>query len=479
MNNLTYTYKKSNKKNKGNEKIELFKKKLLETKNKDTNRYNFFKKQILDLRDNDNVVKINDNFDLKSNKIAQVNTSHNDIVTSHNDIVTSHNNIVTSHNDIVFNIGHVNHTLCDYINIKISNQDEYKQDEYKQDECKQDKCKQDKCKQDKCKQDKCKQDKCKQDECKQDECKQHTINDLKMKNIITINNVFQPKYKYNKHSKGLGDFIRGSYFLIQFCELYNFKLNIMFNTIYDFLDNTDMDLYNITSDNIISDNIVFLDYTNWLGSYIDKNNMITPVLGKNYINNFIKSIMNIPVYDTNIYICSTLQSPLEIKPKHIEIMQKHLKPNKEMSDLISETLIHLKLMKNNYIVIHIRTGDKYLVGNIYNMNNNFVEKIINEINQIINSNTRETNYLLMSDNVLLKRYLIHIFPFLKTTFVEITHLGEGVELDKLKVKNTLIDFYLMSTAKKICAFSVYNHGTGFSQWVAITYNIPYSCKLCK
>ena len=313
---------------------------------------------------------------------------------------------------------------------------------------------------------------------------QYTISDLKTKNIITINNVFQPKYKYNKYSKGLGDFIRGSYFLLQFCELYNFKLNIMFNTINDFLDNTNTNTdtntnTNTNIDNIISDNIVFLDYTNRLESYIDKNNIIIPVLGKNYINNFISSIMNISVYNSNIYICSTLQSPLEIKPKHIEVMQQHLKPNKEMSDIIDESLIHFKLIKNNYIVIHIRTGDKYLVNSENNINNKFLVKIISEIKQIINVNVEETNYLLISDNILLKRYLINIFPFLKTTFVEITHLGEGVEIDKLKVQNTLIDFYLMSMSKKIYAFSVYNHGTGFSQWAAITYNIPYSCKLCK
>jgi SsrA-binding protein len=65
-----------------------------------------------------------------------------------------------------------------------------------------------------------------------------------------------------------------------------------------------------------------------------------------------------------------------------------------------------------------------------------------------------------------------IFP-LKMFFNEITHFGEGVELDNNKVKNTLVDFYVMATSKKIYSFSVYDHGTGFSRWCAETYNIPY------
>ena len=66
-----------------------------------------------------------------------------------------------------------------------------------------------------------------------------------------------------------------------------------------------------------------------------------------------------------------------------------------------------------------------------------------------------------------------LFPRLKMFFNEITHFGEGVDLDYNKVKNTLTDFYVMANSKKIYSFSVYEHGTGFSRWCAETYNIPY------
>ena len=58
----------------------------------------------------------------------------------------------------------------------------------------------------------------------------------------------------------------------------------------------------------------------------------------------------------------------------------------------------------------------------------------------------------------------------------ITHFGEGVVLEEEKVKNTMIDFYLLSHSKSIFSYSVNKHGSGFSYWCAKTFNIPYVCK---
>jgi len=65
---------------------------------------------------------------------------------------------------------------------------------------------------------------------------------------------------------------------------------------------------------------------------------------------------------------------------------------------------------------------------------------------------------------------------IKTLFTEITHFGEGVVLEEERVKNTMIDFYLLSLSAAIFSYSSYKHGSGFSYWCAQTYNIPYVCK---
>jgi hypothetical protein len=88
-------------------------------------------------------------------------------------------------------------------------------------------------------------------------------------------------------------------------------------------------------------------------------------------------------------------------------------------------------------------------------------------------------YLLISDNTQIKPRLINQHNQkrnIQTLMNEITHLGEGVKLDNEKVKNTLLDLYLISNANQILSYSVYEHGTGFSKWIAETYNIPYTCK---
>ena len=94
--------------------------------------------------------------------------------------------------------------------------------------------------------------------------------------------------------------------------------------------------------------------------------------------------------------------------------------------------------------------------------------------------TNQTNYLLISDNIQIKHKIIEKYPHIKTLFHQITHLGEGVNLDstnekEIQMKNTLLDMYLLSYSKSINSFSTYIHGSGFSKWTAETYNIPYIC----
>ena len=58
---------------------------------------------------------------------------------------------------------------------------------------------------------------------------------LHNKNIRVINNVYQDNYKDNIKPTGFGDFIRGCYFLIQFCCKFNFKANIIIKIIIFYL----------------------------------------------------------------------------------------------------------------------------------------------------------------------------------------------------------------------------------------------------
>jgi hypothetical protein len=128
-----------------------------------------------------------------------------------------------------------------------------------------------------------------------------------------------------------------------------------------------------------------------------------------------------------------------------------------------------------YSVFHIRSGDDYLNKD----NKIFYHKYLNKIKSEVQKYIREspnTKYLVIADNNEIKFILKQNFPNIKIILKEITHFGEGNHLEEDKVKNTLVDFYLLSFANKIISLSTYKHGSGFSYWCAKTFNIPYVSK---
>ena len=141
-----------------------------------------------------------------------------------------------------------------------------------------------------------------------------------------------------------------------------------------------------------------------------------------------------------------------------------------MASFIDDQLSLLKLAKQNFTVIHIRYGDNFLVGNINEIDKSHLEIMQNALDNL--DTTQQ--YLLISDNINIKKIISQQYSFIKTIFNEITHTGEGVRIDMMKLRNTMTDFYLFSCANRVIAFSVYSHGSGFSKWATETYSVPYS-----
>jgi hypothetical protein len=57
----------------------------------------------------------------------------------------------------------------------------------------------------------------------------YDISKLYRKKVQTISNVYQESYTENIKPTGFGDFIRGCYFLLQFCNKYKFQPKIIIN----------------------------------------------------------------------------------------------------------------------------------------------------------------------------------------------------------------------------------------------------------
>jgi hypothetical protein len=300
----------------------------------------------------------------------------------------------------------------------------------------------------------------------------YSIEYIKNKNIKTITNVYQSKYNNDKNSSGFGDFIRGCYFLIEFCEKYDFEPKIIFNNcISNFLlTNSDYE----KKDTNLS-NINHFVNNNYNSPIIQNDIILYPKLNSdNIISDFIYYLYKTNINDNNSFVYCTSYPLIEnVSDKSKEMIRTILQPNDTIRFCVHETLNRLQLEYNNYSVFHVRSGDKYL-NNSTKFPRKYIEKLKTNITIFIKKNEK---YLLIADNNQIKILLKKYFPNINILLKEITHFGEGVLLEEEKVKNTLIDFYMLSFSKKIFCFTCYEHGSGFSYWCAKTYNIPYIVKL--
>jgi hypothetical protein len=295
--------------------------------------------------------------------------------------------------------------------------------------------------------------------------------------IKFFNHVYQSKYEYGKkNSTGLGDFLRGCYFILEFCETYNFQSKIIFNNcISKFLL---IKTHNIERFDNVLKGISICRNNNFREYVIENNGIIKDPLKdtKNMMADFVDYVVKLAQYSGNVFMYCTAFPINEVPEKNKEHMRKILEPTNEMQLIINQTLDDLNITSKQYIVIHIRAGDSYLKEENDTFTNRYIRDLINNIKNDVN---RENNYLLMSDTNDVKKIIHKYFPNFKTLMNPITHFGEGAVLEEEKVKNTLIDFYLLSHSKSIFSYSAYEHGSGFSYWCAKTFNIPYVCKYVK
>jgi hypothetical protein len=282
-------------------------------------------------------------------------------------------------------------------------------------------------------------------------------------NIKKINCVYKINYK-NSPCTGFGDFIRGCYFLLEFCEKNNKQLDfhIYDNNIKYFLN------YFNNKQNIhpkIANDIEKFINTN--ADFTCINQIIDYTIHNKNDPEFIYYLNNCPNYLGSIYI-NTINFPSHnISKKNIKIIRNILDPTNLIKNETENALKNLNLVKRNFTTYHIRLGDEYL-------NNETSDSVFKDINKIINTLIINDNndYLIISDSIMIKKILKTKYPNIKFLTNSITHTIYNNTND---IKNTLIDFYMMSFSKNIISYSVYPHGSGFSKWCSVTFEIPYVC----
>ena len=289
--------------------------------------------------------------------------------------------------------------------------------------------------------------------------------------IHKLINVYQEKYENGKCS-GLGDFIRGSYFLMQFCDKFHIVYEISFynHLLGKYLKNVDKNKYTGISDiGIIRDNRNnnFIEDINIATREISyktqpEKYIIQSVLNyTNIIPNKIKHINN---------ICFPLYS--ELNASHKAYMKHILKPNDMINQYVQSSLDNMDVSRGEYTVVHIRCGDNVLINKMHD--SALFERVYCKLKEL--PDILSEKYIIISDSNELKVILKERFPMFKIhTENIVVHIGEGTKNTEESIKSLLLDFNLMSYSKNIISFSTYTHGSGLSLWCAKTFDIPYKC----
>jgi len=281
------------------------------------------------------------------------------------------------------------------------------------------------------------------------------------KDIKKINYVHKLNFK-NAPSTGFGDFIRGCYFLLQFSEQFNIDVDFH---IYD--SNIKYYIKYFALKPIINEQIAnnIFKFTKINATFTNNNGIIDYDID-NKFDDFINYLNSQYVYSNNNFI-NTVYFPSHFISKiHINYMKTILEPTIFFKIEINNLMDKLGLIKKDFVTYHIRLGDNYLENQYDLIQNNKLYQILDKLNI-----EDDNNYLLLSDSMVIKNILSKKYSKLKTIENEIIHTNKNDD----RIKNTLLDFYLMSNSKKIISFSIYPHGSGFSKWCATTYEIPYIC----
>lgn len=275
------------------------------------------------------------------------------------------------------------------------------------------------------------------------------------RSVKKIVNVFQLHYEQSDvaqavNAQGWGDFLRGSMALYQLCQEQGLAFDIH-------LDNHPLSEFIVSSEKETVDE---KDVYNCMGVHFNDTDHY-----QRLVNHLHQGVHPVLYMGSNSFL---LHEPVDLATR--AFMQSKIRPTLEIKNYVRYTLYQLRLRPKQFCVLHIRTGDQYLLDK-----KPFPTHTAENIATFLTNNIHpRTRYLLLSDNNDLKRFLQQKFPNQFRSYCKsITHLGEDSAKTRDTIRNTLLDFYIMRLAKKIYGMTSYPHGSGFCQTCATVYNIPY------
>jgi hypothetical protein len=263
------------------------------------------------------------------------------------------------------------------------------------------------------------------------------------------------KCKTNPQPPGFADFLRGTIALYIFSKKYNYKLLIDGNhPLFHYLKQNENIIY---SDNLL------------------ETEELLPPLSYEYIyvklDSIFQSGTSFSIMTNSFYNLQyeTLTNFGEITSDCASYIKNILSPTVEIENKLKSVFnLEYKInMTDNFKIIHLRFGDRFLHENIYD---DFLYNLYyNKINILINENQNE-KYILLSDSSIIAQKLKTNIPELLYWNNSKVHLGDLKNMQDSSILDTLLDFFIMSMANEIIAIGY----SGFSCLNSIIYNINYT-----
>ncbi len=153
-----------------------------------------------------------------------------------------------------------------------------------------------------------------------------------------------------------------------------------------------------------------------------------------------------------------------------EFMKQSLSPTLEFQTELSQLQTSLGITPGEYTVLHIRMGDEYLLSGL--RSEEVFESVHAKILKGLMENGIEsfsTPILVLSDSYELKVFLNKKEGW-KISPSRPCHLGADAK--SLAVRQTLLDFFLITQASSVYCLSNHGYGSGFCDWACDIYSVP-------
>jgi hypothetical protein len=154
------------------------------------------------------------------------------------------------------------------------------------------------------------------------------------------------------------------------------------------------------------------------------------------------------------------------------LIRSKLQPSAELESYIASSLTQLGVT-GAYSVLHVRMDDAvcfpHAVGSSQaTLNDQLMTDLVVAVRAKVDA---DKTYVLISTNTAVKEALTG--ANIRSLPTAVCHIGQNQTPTDEQLRDTLLDFFLMSRASEITGFSTYKR-TGFSLECARIYNVPYT-----